>query len=51
MIYFTHAQREFQSFVRDFAREELSRGAQERAKLEHTTDEVLGKLADAAVSV
>lgn len=49
MIYLTKPQRKFQGFVRDFARRELSEGAQERAKLDRTTDEVLKKLADAGL--
>jgi cyclohexanecarboxyl-CoA dehydrogenase len=46
MVYFTETQRKFQNFVRDFAHAELSEGAKERAKLEHTTEETLRKLAD-----
>lgn len=45
MIFLTNAQREFQDSIRDFARNGLSDGAQERAKLEYATEEVLKKLA------
>jgi cyclohexanecarboxyl-CoA dehydrogenase len=49
MIYFTEGQKKFQASVRDFARNELLQGAQERAKLDHTTKEVLQKLASAGL--
>jgi cyclohexanecarboxyl-CoA dehydrogenase len=49
MIFFTEGQKRFQASVRDFARNELLQGAQERAKLDHTTKEVLQKLASAGL--
>lgn len=49
MIYFTESQKRFQTFVHDFAHNELLQGAQERAKLDHTTEEVLQKLAGAGL--
>jgi cyclohexanecarboxyl-CoA dehydrogenase len=49
MVYFTETQREFQKSVRDFVRYELSEGAQERAKMQSTTQEVLKKLASAGI--
>jgi cyclohexanecarboxyl-CoA dehydrogenase len=49
MIYFTEDQKQFQKYVRDFARSELSEGARERAKLESTKPEVLKKLAHAGI--
>ena len=49
MIYFTEAQRSFQTCVRDFVRSELSEGAPERAKMEFTSQEVLKKLAGAGI--
>ena len=46
MVYFNKAQRSFRDRVRAFARTELASGAQERAKLDHVTPEVLKKLSD-----
>jgi len=49
MIYFTEPQKRFQKIIRNFARNELSEGAQERAKMECTTQEILKKLAQAGM--
>ena len=45
MVYFTEAQKKFQKRMRQFARENLSEGASERAKMDHSAPEVLKKLA------
>jgi alkylation response protein AidB-like acyl-CoA dehydrogenase len=46
MIFFTEAQKQFCSRVKDFALKELAPGAKERAKLDYITPEVFKKLAD-----
>jgi cyclohexanecarboxyl-CoA dehydrogenase len=46
MIFFTEAQKQFYSRVKDFALKELAPGAKERAKLDYITPEVFKKLAD-----
>jgi cyclohexanecarboxyl-CoA dehydrogenase len=46
LLGFTEAQKMFQHTVRDFAQKELSPGAKERAKLDHTPPEIIKKIAD-----
>jgi len=46
MIFFTEAQKQFCSQVKDFALKELAPGANERAKLDYIVPEVFKKLAD-----
>ena len=46
MIFFTEAQKQFGSQVKDFALKELALGAKERAKLDYISPEVFKKLAD-----
>lgn len=49
MVFFTEAQERFQNRVRDFARNELAQGAQQRASLDHIAPEVIKKIADAGL--
>lgn len=49
MIFFNEAQKNFCSWVKDFAISELSSGAKERAKMDHVVPEVIRKLADAGL--
>lgn len=49
MVFFTRQQKEFREWVKAFATEELSAGANERQKLEYVTPEVIRKLADAGL--
>jgi cyclohexanecarboxyl-CoA dehydrogenase len=49
MIYFTEAQRDFCSGVRDFAVRELIQGANERAKMDYVAPEAVKKLAEAGL--
>jgi cyclohexanecarboxyl-CoA dehydrogenase len=49
MVYFTEAQREFCSWIREFVVRELTSGAKERAKLEYVSPEAIKKLADAGL--
>jgi len=47
MIYFTEAQKNFRRMVENFAHKKLATKAQERAKMDHITPEVIKKIADA----
>ena len=49
MVFFTEEQRKFGEWVREFAVREFSEGAQERAKLDHVSPEVIEKLAKAGL--
>jgi cyclohexanecarboxyl-CoA dehydrogenase len=49
MIFFTEAQKRFRGKMQDFASKELAYGAEERAKLDCVTSEVIKKLADAGL--
>lgn len=49
MVFFTEEQKKFYTWVREFARKELSDGAQKRQKLDYVTPEVVGKLAAAGL--
>jgi cyclohexanecarboxyl-CoA dehydrogenase len=49
MIFFTEAQKEFCSMVRDFALKQLSPGAMERIKLDHVPREIIEKCSDAGL--
>lgn len=49
MVFFTEVQERFRRTVHDFAHRELCSGAQERAKSEQTSPEVIRKLGDAGL--
>jgi cyclohexanecarboxyl-CoA dehydrogenase len=49
MIFFTEEQRQYAKWVREFAVQEFSEGAKERAKLDHVSPEVIAKLAKAGL--
>lgn len=49
MLFFTENHKRFRSEVQEFATKELAPGAKERAKLDHISGEVIGKLAQAGL--